>query len=116
MIDIPIVDLKTYLNDAANPEEMSDAAKLECKKVAECLHKYGMLLIRDPRVDMKDNDEYLDMMEEYFEKTGERFYRGEEISDIRKENDYQVGCLPEKIEIARDYSELIQSLNLPPED
>ena len=115
-MDIPVVDLKTYLDGSTNPEQISEAAVAECKKVTQILHKYGMLLIRDPRVDMKDNNEYLDMMEEYFEQVGERFYRGEEIKDIKKDCDYQVGCLPEKIEIARDYSDLRAGLDLAQED
>ena len=51
--------------------------------MAECLHKFGMLLIKDPRVNMQDNETYIDMMEEYFEQVGDKFYRGEEIDDIR---------------------------------
>ena len=35
----------------------------ECKKVAESLHKFGILIVRDPRVDHSDNDTYIDMME-----------------------------------------------------
>ena len=84
--DIPIIDIKTYLNaSSANQDKLSPEASIECQKVAECLHKYGILLIRDPRVNMKDNDEYLDMMEDYFEKTGELFYNGQEVKDIRPE-------------------------------
>lgn len=86
--DIPIIDIKMYLNAAENPDELSPQATIECQKVAECLHKYGILLIKDPRVDMKDNDEYLDMMEDYFEQTGELYYQGKEVKDIRPEHFY----------------------------
>ena len=66
--DIPIIDLKTFIDSSnQNPESLSTGAKEECQKVAECLHKFGILLIRDPRVNMEDNDTYIDMMEEYFE-------------------------------------------------
>ena len=66
--DIPIIDLKTFIDSSnQNPESLSAGAKEECQKVAECLHKFGILLIRDPRVNMEDNDTYIDMMEEYFE-------------------------------------------------
>ena len=51
--------------------------------MSECLHKFGILLIKDPRVEFKDNETYINMMEEYFEQVGDKYYRGEEIKDIR---------------------------------
>jgi len=75
-------------------------------KVAQCLHKYGICMIRDPRVNEQDNEEYIDMMEEYFEQVGSQFYGGGKVDDIHPECMYQAGATPEKIEIARDHSEL----------
>ncbi len=75
--------------------------------MTECFHHFGILLIRDPRVDMEHNEEYIDLMEEYFEKTGELFYSGERVEDIKAEWMYQVGATPEKIEMARDHSDMI---------
>ena len=40
---------------------------IECQKVAESLHKFGILIWKDPRVNEKDNEDYLDMVEQYFE-------------------------------------------------
>lgn len=34
---------------------------------------------------MKDNEDYIDMMEEYFEKTGDLFYKGQELADMRSD-------------------------------
>jgi hypothetical protein len=56
---------------------------------------------------MEHNEEYIDLMEEYFEKTGELFYSGERVEDIKAEWMYQVGATPEKIEMARDHSDMI---------
>jgi hypothetical protein len=84
--------------------------------VAECFHRFGILLIRDPRVDFSDNDKYIDLMEDYFERTGELFYAGEKVDDIKPEVMYQVGATPENIEMARDHSEKLSKLNLAPED
>ena len=114
--DIPIIDIKTYLNAAENPDELTPEATIECQKVAECLHKYGILLIRDPRVNMKDNDEYLDMMEDYFEQTGELYYQGKEVKDIRPEYFYQTGTMPELTETARDHTKMRNELNFAVED
>jgi len=74
------------------------------------------LLIKDPRVDMKDNDEYIDLMEDYFAQTGDKFYAGETIPDIKPEHHYQVGATPELIEMARDHKEKLAELQLAPED
>ena len=84
---MPIIDIDLYLSSAtdANP---SEAALNECRKVAECFHRFGVILIRDPRVNMQDNDEYIDLMEEYFADVGERFYRSEQIDDIKPECHY----------------------------
>ncbi len=40
-------------------------------------------MIRDPRVNEKDNEDYIDLMERYFEETGNRYYNGETIEDFR---------------------------------
>ena len=45
-------------------------------------------MIRDPRVSEKDNDDYVDLMEKYFEQVGDKFYDGEKISDIKPECHY----------------------------
>ena len=65
---------------------------------------------------MVDNDDYIDLMEDYFAQTGEAFYRGQEVDDIKKEHHYQVGATPEYIEKARDHSEKLALLNLAEED
>ena len=115
--EIPIIDLKKYIESAMqDPDQLTPEATIECQKVAECFHKFGLLLIRDPRVDMKDNEDYIDMMEDYFEKTGDLFYKGQEIAEIRPDCLYQVGVMPEMTEIARNHSQLRAELNLSPED
>lgn len=55
-------------------------------------------------------------MEDYFERTGELFYSGEKVDDIKKEFHYQVGATPENVEMARNHSQLLSELNLTPED
>lgn len=84
---MPVIDLDTYLK-AQQGAELDVAAQEECRKVAECFHRFGIILIRDPRADMADNDEYIDLMEEYFARRGDQFYAGEPISDIKPEYHY----------------------------
>ena len=47
-LKVPIVDVKPFLSDAPS-------SKTDCKQVAEALHKYGCLVIKDPRVDQSHN-------------------------------------------------------------
>jgi hypothetical protein len=44
MEDVPIIDMAAFLED-----EGSERAKAECKKVVESLHKFGILIVKDPR-------------------------------------------------------------------
>lgn len=119
--DMPIIDMSLLLEHSREhpdcpTQELPAAVRSECQKVADCLHNFGILLIKDPRVDFKANDDYVDLMEDYFYKTGELFYAGEKVDDIKPEVMYQVGATPENIELARNHSEKIKSLNLAPED
>jgi hypothetical protein len=59
--EIPVIDVEAYFSGS---EEVKMA---ECKKVVQSLHEFGVLLWRDPRVKFEDNEEYIDLMEEYFE-------------------------------------------------
>lgn len=90
--DFPIVDIASYL------DKSSDSWKEGCKTIAELLHNYGILIIKDPRVDENENDIFIDMIEQYFEQPDEV-----KAADIRKEQFYQVGVTPSGIEKARDH-------------
>lgn len=66
--------------------------------------------MRDPRVNHNDNEEYIDMIERYFEKQGEKYYKGEPLDDCFPELSYQVGVTPEAIERARNHSRIVEDL------
>ena len=91
--DIPVIDLATYMNSQSGAED-PEVKKL-CDSVAECLHKYGILIVRDPRVNDKDNDDYIDLMEKYFDSRGNILYSGGLLDDAKPEHHYQVGVCPE---------------------
>ena len=95
-VDAPVIDVAAFLDSTESREE-------ECKKVVESLHKYGILIFKDPRIEEKDNEEYLDMLEDYFEKRGDQFYEFNELKDAHPEIHYQVGITPELKEKARDH-------------
>jgi isopenicillin N synthase-like dioxygenase len=69
--DVPIIDFKTYFDKSDEK-----AWRLECKKVAQSFHQFGIAIVRDPRVHHKNNEEYIDMMERYFKVMGEKYYAG----------------------------------------
>lgn len=97
---LPIIDLEKYMGKDQNSQEVKEI----CAQVADCFHKFGILIIRDPRAQQKDNSDYIDLMEKYFESRGEMHYAGQTLEDAKPEHHYQVGICPKKIEIARDHS------------
>ena len=78
--------------------------------MAQSFHKFGICIVRDPRVRHEQNEEYIDMVESYFEKVGEAYYAGHELKDCRPELSYQTGVTPESKEKARDHEQLAKSL------
>ncbi len=87
-LKVPIVDVEPFMKGQGNCEQ-------DCKIVADALHKYGCLVIKDPRVNQKENAEFLDMMEKYFVKRAADLYQGRVVADIYPNYDFQVGATPE---------------------
>ena len=86
-LKVPIIDVEPFLSGKGNRLE-------ECKTVAESLHKYGCLIIKDPRVNQQENSQFLDMMEKYFAKRAADLYQGKAVADIYPNYDFQVGATP----------------------
>ena len=51
--------------------------------MAYSFHKFGILKFKDPRVNQEDNDQYLNMVERYFDNVGKKYYTGESLDDCR---------------------------------
>lgn len=68
-IKIPSVDISRYLSGSLGWEN-------DCKQVAETLKTYGLLIIKDPRVNQHQNDTFLDLMEQYFVKRSAQYRKG----------------------------------------
>lgn len=91
-LNMPVVDLEVYFNRDKDPEMYEK----ECKRVADALHLYGIVVVKDPRVFEQDNDTFIDMMERYFALSdGKR--------DARPEVAYQVGVTPSNTEKPKDF-------------
>jgi len=99
MASFPVVDLAGYLQNGA-------ASEADCKQIAHLLHQFGILIVKDPRVDQSLNGKFLDMLEQYYEQPEE--VRNE---DARPEVHYQVGVTPEEVERARNHCERMKGLN-----
>ncbi|XP_022733777.1 uncharacterized protein LOC111287459 isoform X1 [Durio zibethinus] len=99
-MDLPVIDLATYLETAGNREGESAKRASElnelCREVSRLLKETGALLVQDPRCTAEDNDRFIDMMEKYFEKPDE-FKRLQERPYLH----YQVGVTPEGVEVPR---------------
>ena len=101
----PIIEMQAFFERESNPNW-----QLECRKVAYSFHKFGICIVRDPRVAHEENDSYIDMVERYFEAISEDYYAGGQLADSRPELSYQVGVTPESMEKARDYEEIANGL------
>lgn len=102
-VSIPVIDFNIFFNKDQDPASYQE----ECAKVAEALHQYGLVIVKDPRVSGADNERFLSMMEKYFEQS-------DGVRDARPQFDYQVGVTGERIEKPRDHSARINSYG--PED
>jgi isopenicillin N synthase-like dioxygenase len=99
MASYPVIDLAPYLNHTAGYES-------QCEEIAQLLRQFGMLIVKDPRVDPQLNTNFLDMMEKYYDQ--EEAVR---LEDARPDVHYQVGVTPEETERARNHCARIKGLN-----
>lgn len=89
---LPVIDFNAFYNRDKDPE----AFRRECEKVADTFHRYGVVIVRDPRVSESDNNVFLDMMEKYFEGS-------DGVRDARPKIGYQIGVTGEGVERARNH-------------
>ena len=107
MEDPPIIDMSLFLD--RRPDANADIIE-ECRKVALSFHKFGICIVKDPRVNHEENDAYLDMMETYFEQVSQDFYAGRELADSRPELSFQTGVTPESVEMARNHEAIVNAM------
>lgn len=99
-VEFRIHDLNAYLE-----QKDEQSYQQHCADIANDLHQFGILIVKDPRVSMEDNDRFIDMMEQYFEQPLEQ-----KLKDVRKEVYYQVGATPDHVEQARDHCSKVEKL------
>lgn len=104
LTEVPVIDVRAFLEK--DPAKMLE----QCKLVAQSLHEFGILIWRDPRICEQDNEDYLDMMEEYFEFESRKHYNGEKLKDCKPEFNFQAGVTPERQERARNNMHVLDKL------
>jgi isopenicillin N synthase-like dioxygenase len=87
-IKVPRIDITNYLNRTGNWQK-------DCKDVAQIFRTYGLAIIKDPRVSQQQNDQFLNLMENYFTKRSQQFREGNKTIDFSPENNYTVGIMHE---------------------
>ena len=102
----PVIEMQAFFERSENEERFLE----ECRKVAFSFHKFGIIIVRDPRVRHEDNEQYINMVESYFEKVSNVYYETGELVDARPELSYQTGVTPESVEKARDHEEIANRL------
>ncbi|GAV85689.1 hypothetical protein CFOL_v3_29123 [Cephalotus follicularis] len=96
---LPTIDLSPYLEIAPKlsvEDELGPELSKSCSEVSRILRETGALLVKDPRCTAEDNDRFIDMMENYFQKPRD-FKRQQERPNLH----YQVGVIPEGVEVPR---------------
>lgn len=79
------MDLEKFMSSTdVKSQEVQDL----CKQVADSLHTYGILIVRDPRAQQQHNSDYIDLMENYFSSRGKKLYAGEELEEAKPECHY----------------------------
>jgi hypothetical protein len=74
-IKVPSIDLSRYLAREQGWES-------DCREVADILHKFGLVYVRDGRVTAADNEKFIDMMEQYFALRSQQYDRGLKNVDV----------------------------------
>lgn len=98
---VPQIDITDFIAG----KQSGDA----CRRIADALHMFGCVAIKDPRVTFQQNEEYLKMMQQYFAKRGKQFYETGKADDSYPEFGFETGCTPEFIEKARPHKSLVES-------
>lgn len=83
------VDVKRFLSRAEGYEA-------DCLVVAQSLAQYGIVIIKDDRVEQSKSNKFLDMLEDYFDQP-----MAKKAKDIHPEIHYQLGATPSDVEKAR---------------
>jgi isopenicillin N synthase-like dioxygenase len=101
--NLPTIDLSQYIHQRGN-------FKNECEKVADSLRKYGCCIVKDHYFQEEHNNEFMDLMERYFNNRAIKAERNQNLEDFFPEHGYQAGLMKEYLEIPQNYKEIVDKL------
>ena len=84
-----VVSLSPFLSDSSSAE-----SREACASVARSLKETGIVILQDPRISKEDNEDFLDLLEDYFAQDD-----AAKQPDERPQLHYQVGTTPANVEI-----------------
>lgn len=102
--NIPLIDMSQYVHQRGN-------FKNECEKVAHSLKNYGCCIVKDHFFREEHNDEFMDLMEKYFNDRAIKSLRIAQLEDFFPEHGYQAGLMKEYMEIPNDYQDVVAKLS-----
>jgi len=103
-LSLPVIELAPLIS-LGPAEAPSDALLAEARAAIDALHRYGVLIVRDPRAPAEANARFLDMLERYFGQD-----EAAKDKDVRKDVYYQVGRTPERTELPRNHCARVEGL------
>ncbi|KDE07348.1 hypothetical protein MVLG_02390 [Microbotryum lychnidis-dioicae p1A1 Lamole] len=92
---LPLIDLDIFRQDPTSPEALRQA-----HATADALIRCGALIVKDSRVSEDANEQFLDVMEDYFAQSQEEL-----LKDTRPEFHYQAGATLESTEKPKCHSD-----------
>ena len=100
---LPVVDAGLMLSKSPKAVE-------ECRKAVDVLHKTGLICFKDPRINEQENEEFIDMMERYFESRSDFYSKTGELLEKGRQGRLKVGLNKDMTECSRDHRDVVSKL------
>jgi isopenicillin N synthase-like dioxygenase len=97
--DLPVISIDAFLKRDES-EEAAAASAEQCALAAKAFREYGCLVVKDSRVKEEQNQNFLDMLEDYFDRPNDT-----KMTEVRPDVSYQVGATPSFTELPRNHCE-----------
>lgn len=85
--EIPVIDISKWITPGISN---SDDAAEDSRRLANALHRFGIVLVKDPRVSKVDNNAFIDQMETYYAQS-------DGVTDARPEVHYTYICMQPRL-------------------
>jgi isopenicillin N synthase-like dioxygenase len=100
---VPHISIESFVSENKVCQETAES-------IVAALRDYGCVAIKDPRVNLNSNTEFVNMMSSYFNSRSKMLSEGQEIDEMYPEFGYETGITPEFTERARKHFDTIASL------